>query len=1116
MNQIHTFQSKSPFIRTLLNSLCVLLLFMSPLKGNTQEIPGETLKDVFAKIEETTDYVVFYQNDQVNLNTKVQYDKDESNIDSILSKALRSSNLSYKYVENHIVIIPNKKPAPVPVPENVITGTVQDESGVTIPGVNVLVKGTFHGTTTNIDGKFTITVENLTDTLSFSFIGYKSQLVPINGMLVLNIVMEQEITTLTEFVAIGYGIKKQSDLTGSVSVIKSDEISALPVSNIAQALQGKSTGVSIKQNTGAPGEGVSVRIRGVGTINDNSPLYVIDGIPTKTGFNSLSSNDIESISILKDASAASIYGSRAANGVIIITTKKGTEGKTNVNFSSNTGVQFATNLTEMCDKDEYIELYNEAAVNDGRTPISQAMADTMANTNWLDELFRPALMANYNLSASGGTKNSSYMISGNLMKQDGVIDNSGYDKYSVRTALETNVSDKVKVGSNINLSSSSRDVVGSSGDGYGGNGGSVVRYALFRAPVYPIRNSSGEYIDYYPSAAEFYGDGYNPLALANKFDWVINETRMLGNAFVNYQITDDLAFKTDYGLDYSGTHEKRFNETWGTNDRINNPNSLEELSYTNNIQTWKNTLTYSKTYSKKHNLDILLGTEAISGITQGQSGSAMEFADQIPSLRYLVNGTTNQHVDSWNSSWALFSLFGRASYNYDQKYYADVVVRRDGSSRFGENYKYGIFPSSSLAWRIDKEDFLKDVEQITFMKLRASAGVLGNQEIGNYSFASLITGGSYYPFSSTPDIGYYLIQHGNENLRWESQTQYDLGLDVGLFNDRLYIYADYFYKVTNDMLVQAPLPPSSGNAESPYFNAGKVRNNGIEAEINFKNKVNKLYYDIGLVFSHISNEVIDLYGDNPIPAGRIDNGVYASLTEEGYPIGSFYLYEMEGIFQDEADIFTHAFQGNNIEPGDVKYKDISGPEGIPDGIIDANDRAHVGSPIPDFTLGLTSTINYGNWDASIFFEGVYGNEIYWQAAHDIEGFYRAFNVTQRVYDDRWTGDGTSDVQPRVSWSGATNNKKPSTRFLFDGSYIRLKNISIGYTFNFSEDEKAIFKTIQTYISAQNLYTLTKYPGLDPEMQTSNNSSSEGDLAVGIDWGTYPSATIINFGLNVNF
>jgi len=590
-----------------------------------------------------------------------------------------------------------------------------------------------------------------------------------------------------------------------------------------------------------------------------------------------------------------------------------------------------------------------------------------------------------------------------------------------------------------------------------------------------------------------WGDGYNPVGFAEKYDWKIKEHRLLANIFLNWKITDHLTFRTDYGIDYLNVGSKRFNENWGYQGRINNPNTLEQVSTTGSEQTWKNTLTYDRIFNEKHNLNVLAGVEAIQSILVGQSGSAQNFPDQIPSLRYLINGTTNQRVDGWQSSWTLLSFFGRVSYDYNGKYYGEVVLRRDGSSRFGSNYPWAFFPAAALGWRIDKEAFLSDVQFLSYLKLRVSAGILGNQEIGDYSFASFITPGSYYPFGNTSLSGYYLSIYGNENLRWESQTQIDAGFDLGLFEDKLFLVFDYFNKITDDVLIRAPLPPSSGSATPPYINAGKIKNSGIEVEVTYKNKIGKLQYNLGFVFSHIKNEVLDLYRDNPIPAGRIDNGISATLTEVGQPIGSFYLYEMEGIFQDETDIFTHAFQGNAIEPGDVKYKDISGPDGFPDGVINPYDRAHVGSPIPDYTLGFNLNMNYKKWDFILFVEGVYGNEIYWQAAQDIEGFYRAFNVTKRVYDGRWTGPGTSNDQPRVSWTGATNNAKPSTRFLFDGSYLRLKNVNIGYTFNNIGNQKTLIKSLRIYLSAQNLLTFTKYPGLDPEMQTSNNSTDEGDF-----------------------
>ncbi|NPD85099.1 TonB-dependent receptor [Lentimicrobium sp. L6] len=1087
---------------------------ISALAQNDKDTDNQTLNDLFRFIENKGTYKIFYQNDQVDLNKDISVNKEESDISTLLSQGLKGTGLSFEILDNHIVIMPKVEDVQK-TKKTIIKGLITDDLGETLIGVSVVLKGTFQGAVSDIDGRYELEVPSLDDTLVFTYIGFEKQIVGIAGHTEINVILEMAVFTLDEAVAIGYGIKKQTDIIGAVSVVKSKEISNLPVADVGQALQGKATGVSVTQNSGAPGAGTSIRIRGTGTFNDNSPLYIIDGIPTTDG-NAVIPSEIESISILKDAAAASIYGSRASGGVVLITTKKGKEGGMRINFDSYTGIQTATNLTEMCDKDQYIELYNEAANNDGRAIISSEMADTMSNVNYWDEIFRPAVITSTSLSVSGGNEKMNYIVSGNYFHQDGIIINSGYDKYSFRTSMNSNLSDKVQIGTNINLSSAITDKVGSSGDGYGGNGGSVVRYAFFRAPLYSIYDDNGEYVDYYPEAAQFMGDGYNPVGFANKYDWRLKEHRLLGNIFLNWKINDHFTFRTDFGLDYLSLGDKRFNENWGYDGRINNPNTLVQQSLITSEQTWKNTLTYDKVFNEKHNLNILVGMEAIKNTSVGQQGSAQNFPDQIPSLRYLSNGTTNQRVDGWQESWALLSFFGRISYDYEKKYYAEIVVREDGSSRFGSNYPWSFFPAAAIGWRVDKESFLKDVDMLSYLKLRMSAGVLGNQKIGNYSYASIISSGSYYPFGTTAMSGYYLSQHGNENIRWESQTQVDIGLDLGLFGNKLFVVFDYFDKISDDVLINAPLPPSSGEASPPVVNAAKIKNNGIELELSYKDQLGKVKYDLAFVFSHVNNEVLELYDGNPIPAGRIDNGVFATLTEEGHPVGSFYLYEMEGIFQDETDIFTHAYQGSDIKPGDVKYKDISGPTGSPDGIIDSYDRAHVGSPIPDYTLGFNMGLNYKKWDFTLFVEGVFGNEVYWQAAHDIEGFYRAFNVTTRVYDDRWTGSGTSDTQPRVSWQGAANNKKPSTRFLFDASYVRIKNVNLGYTISDIGKNKTIIKSLRIYLSVQNLFTFTKYPGLDPEMQTSDNAVGEGDLAKGIDWGTYPMARVYTLGFNMSF
>jgi len=1115
MNHFYSFTSLL-YRYGILLSFTLFITFFSGVSvaQGSENMTFKTLHGLFQHIESEGKYKIFYQNNQVDINTKITVDPHEADITKLLTQALTGTNLSFKIVKNQIAIIKKNKTT-TQQEGSVVKGRIIDNTGETLIGVSIVLKGTTIGTVTDLQGNYKLTVSNLNDTLVFSYIGYKEVTEPIRGRTEINITMKISAFLLNEVVAVGYGVKKQTDIIGAVSVIKSKQISSLPVANISEALQGKATGVSITQNTGAPGDGTSIRIRGTGTINDNSPLFIIDGVPTKNA-DAIPPSDIQSISILKDAATASIYGSRASGGVVLITTKKGEEGKMILNFNTYTGLQVAGNLTKMCNKDQYIELYNEAATNDGRSLITPEMADTLPNTNWWNEIFRPAIITSTDLSVSGGSKNINYLVSGNYFYQDGIILNSGYKRYSFRASINSDLSKKIKIGTNINLSSSTTNKVGNSGDGYGGNGGSVVRYAFFRTPIYPVFDKNGNYIDYYSKQAQYFGDGYNPVGFAKKYDWKITNNRLLGNIYLNWKITDNLTFRTDYGLDYFDNGSKRFDENWGYNLRINNPNTLTQQSITSSQQTWKNTLIFNKSFSESHHLNVMAGTEAIHSDLIGLSASAQNFPDQIPSLRYLSNGTTNQRVNGWQSQWTLLSFFGRASYDYKEKYYAQVVLREDGSSRFGSNYPWAFFPAMALGWRIDKESFMSNIRFVSYLKLRASAGTLGNQEIGDYSFASLITSGSYYPFGTNSLSGYYLSNQGNENLRWESQTQIDIGLDLGLFDNKLFMYIDYYNKLTNDVLVRAPLPPSSGSATPPYINAGKIKNSGIELEANYKNTIGQLKFNLGLVASHVSNKVLSLYRDAPIPAGRIDNGVYATLTEEGYPVGSFYLYEMEGIFQNQTDIFTHAFQGNNIKPGDVKYKDISGPNGTPDGIIDSYDRAHVGSPIPDFTMGINLGLNYKKWDFNLFAQGVYGNKIYWQAAQDIEGFYRAFNITQRVYDDRWTGTGTSNTQPRVSWSGATNNKKPSTRFLFDGSYIRLKNITLGYTFNHISQHKNKMKTFRVYLSTQNLFTFTKYPGLDPEMQTSNNSTSDGDLAKNIDWGTYPMARVFTVGLNMSF
>ena len=1009
--------------------------------------------------------------------------------------------------------------------QRTISGTVVDEKGDAGIGVSLLLKGTSIGTTTDTNGKFMINVPDEGGTLVVSYIGYQLQEVVIGNRSSLSISIVPDIKSLNEVVIVGYGIQKKSDLTGSLSIVSGKDIANLPMSSIDQALQGRTSGVNVTQNTGAPGEGVSVRIRGIGTINDNSPLFIVDGIPTKDAFQILTPGDIESITILKDAASSSIYGARAANGVILVTTKRGKTGEPQINFSAYGGIQQHGKLIKMVDTPKYVELFNEAATNDNRQLNNPTLSRklipaglVMANTDWQKEIFRTAPIQSYQLTVSGGTDKVKYLLSGNYFNQKGIVLNSGMDRYSLRANLDINVSKKVKSGTNINLLFSQRNIVGSSGDGYGGNGGSVVRYALFRTPAIPVYDANGNYSDL-PDYPQFFGDGYNPVGLAMKMDNKEKRYRVFGNTFLEYTIFKNLKFKSDGGLNLDILNQKRFNENWGTNFRINSPSTLSNAVLITSALNWNNTLTYSKVFNEKHDISFLIGTEAIKSITKAIGASDYNFIDQIENLRYLGQGLNIQSrgVFENDNRWSLLSFFGRATYSYKGKYLASANVRRDGSSRFSEANRFGNFYSGSVGWNIDREDFMASlVPTISLLKLRASIGQLGNQDIGNYPWASLLGSGFNYPLGSelSPNPGYAIVSRGNKNVKWESSTQADVGLEVGLWNDKLVLVADYFNKRTSDMLIPIPVPKTGGSSSAPYVNAGKVENKGLELELTYKNVKGELSYNISGNVTLIRNKVLSLSSGRPVPGGRIDNGVFATRTEEGHPIGSFYLYQMEGIFQNEGEIFTHAYQGNNIKPGDVKYKDVDG-----DGIITEKDRSHVGSAIPKATFGLNSSFEYKNFDLSVFFQGATGNKIYYQVATDIEGFYRAFNVTQRVYDERWTGEGTSNTQPRVSWQGSSNNKLPSTRFLEDGSYVRLKNVQLGYSIKDNMTKKFGFRGARVYLSAQNLLTITNYPGMDPEMTSSDNTRNEqfgGNVASGIDWGTYPSARVYSLGVNLNF
>jgi TonB-linked SusC/RagA family outer membrane protein len=1001
-----------------------------------------------------------------------------------------------------------------------VSGKVTDNEGIGLPSVTIIIKGTTLGTSTNLDGNYEISFpESIKNpVLVFSYVGYETENRIVGLSTYIDVVMKEESLLLEELVVVGYGVQRKVDLTGSVSSIDADRIKAIPVAGVDQALQGRASGVNITHNTGMPGEGVNVRIRGIGSINSsNDPLYIVDGVPTVDALSTLSPNDIESISILKDAASSAIYGARANNGVILITTRKGTKGKSKIEFSSQMGFQEHGTLTPMTNRDQYIEMYNEAANNDNafidnpillRGLISSELASSLPDINHLEAIFRRGFIHNQTLSVSGGSEELTYLISGNLFEQEGIIIGSQYQKYSGRISLNSKVNDFIKIGTNLNMARSDNDIIGSSGDGYGGNGGSVVRYALFRTPAIPIYDENGDYVDL-PPYQQFFGDGYNPVGLAEKMNNNVKQNRLFGDVNTHIQLLPELHFSTTLGMDRTDYNQRRFNENWGTNLRINNPNSLQITNGFFQSFTASNVFSFNKDFAEKHSLSTMIGTEAIRNVGYTSAATDRNFPDQEDHLVILGNGLGSVVVSENNWANALLSLFGRVNYIFDRKYLISFTLRRDGSSRFSPENRWGTFYSVSGAWRIDQESFLKNNDFINMLKLRAGYGAIGNQEVGNYAYSDQISPNFNYPFGGIMSNGYAISVLGNRNLKWETSTQLDIGLDISIMQNRLSLEIDYYRKITANMLVREPIPPSAGYASPAWVNNGEILNTGVELDFGYRNQFGDIRFEFNGNFAYLHNEVLNLSG--PILGGRIDNGVYATRTEVGYPVGSFFLYEMDGIFQNNTGIITSAYQGVNIRPGDVRYADK-----YRDGYINEFDRVHVGSAIPKFSTGFQLAANYKNFDFALFWHGDFGHKIYYQVATDIEGFYRPFNVTMRYYEERWTGEGTSNTQPRASWSGKSNNTRPSTRFLENGSYLRLKNLQLGYTLPEKWISKIAMQNARIFFLAHNLLTFTKYPGLDPEMTTSDNSKSEGDAAAGIDWGTYPLARSYNIGIQVNF
>lgn len=998
-----------------------------------------------------------------------------------------------------------------------VSGTVKDVNGLGLPGVSVIQENTQNGTMTDAQGKYSIVLkDDGTKSLTFNYIGYLKQTVPANGNTI-NIILKENQEALNEVVVLGYTSQKKSNLTGAVGTVNMAEAEKRRVPDVAQILQGQVAGVQITQSTGAPGDPINIRIRGEGTIGNNSPLFIIDGVPSRD-ISFLNPSDIKSMTVLKDASAAAIYGSRASAGVIVVTTNQGVAGRSNIDFNYYNGIQKVSNLPHMLNTSQYLDVQEQAWNNSiGRTgtnPYTAAKSRTdLANTDWLNELFETGHSQSAQLTTSGGSDKVTYLLSGGFYKQDGIVifKNDQYKRINFRANINANVTDRFKVGTNLQISNESQDALSSKGDAPG-----IIRHAFLRPPVISVYKNTND--PTYTGANPFtdlpfyknnnpvsgwdknFEQSQNPIALANFSNNKLNTFRTFGNVYGEYTFLKDksLKLRTNLGVDLLFRHNKQFLQNFGDDDgttgvnagmgRINRPNGLNEERGQQTNFTWNNTLAYDKTIGK-HAISALVGSEYISNKSDAISASRRRYDYTSGSFQYIDFGGTA--LDLYNGGSAsentLFSLFGSATYAYDNKYFLTANLRADASSRFGEDHQWGYFPSISAGWKISQENFMKSAEWVSDLKLRASYGQLGNQEIGDYQYLTLIR---------KEGDKYVTDRYGNPDLKWETTTQTNFGLDLGLLKNRLYLSLDYFRKNTSGILLPLSLPALVGNVKPTTVNAGEVQNNGFEAALTYTNNSHAFKYSINGNIATLSNEVRKLHPNLPSLTGPISRSVV------GHSLNEFYGYKMVGIYQNTAEIekYLYATPGaaSQTQPGDVKYADLNG-----DGIIDDKDQTFIGNNIPKLTYGLTLSGSYKGFDLSVLVQGVHGVDKYNNLKQIVDYDTRPFNHTTAVLNS-WHGEGTSNTIPRLSMSGNGSNQV-SSLFVEDASYWRIKNIEIGYSFGPAVKKlKLGIQDIRIYVSGQNLYTHTKYTGLDPESVDAN------------DYGTYPQSKAYLFGVNVKF
>ncbi|MDX9881584.1 MAG: TonB-dependent receptor [Prolixibacteraceae bacterium] len=1063
-----------------------------------------TIREVLRTIEDQSDFYFLYTNEDIGVSRKVNVDLRDKSIEEVLDNLFRGTDVVYKIADRQVVLLKSTLNESNSQQQKTVSGKVTDSSGAPLPGVSVVVEGTTTGTITDFDGKYTLANVPGDAMLVFSFVGMRTKEILIAGKSSVNAQLEEETFGIDEVVAVGYGTVKKANLTGATASVNFSKLETRPAANTATLLQGQMSGVTVSNFETQPGDdNPDIKIRGVGTFNSGrNPLIIVDGV--ESSLTQIPSSDIESVSVLKDAASAAIYGVRAANGVILITTKRGAVRKPVFSVKQNFSLQQVLVVPDMVDSWDYAKIINMDRATKGQPDLyTEEMIQTMkdgsdpdrfANTNWQDEMYRIAPMNTTHLSVSGGSQEVKYMFSGEYFDQTGILLGTDTKRYSFRSNIDVQATKWIKLG--LDVSGHYRRI-NETVDATDGGTSSVI-YTMRRSsnPLVPVKYKNGHWgvvNGVYGETGSAYS---NPVYLSQKGENFTDRYFFQGKVFADISLFKNFNYRVNLAGVYNASNKTKFTPTEtlyypdGTILSQNTQNKLENSNGTDRKYLIDNLFTYNLNASD-HKFAFLLGQSAQYYRYDYMWASVKNSPSN--DLHELGAGVDEKDVDGNANEVVLQSFFGRVNYNYRDKYMFEMNVRHDGSSRMPEENKYGLFPSFSGAWIISNENFLKTSNVLSFLKLRASWGQLGNQEIGNYAYSQSIGLGQNYVIGEELAAGAAITSLANSEIKWEKTTITDIGCDMNFFNNKLQLVADWFDKTSSDILVKLPIPITLGNLSAPYQNIAEVRNRGVEMDLKYNGNINRLNYFVGVNLSAIKNEIMDISG---LTSWTSNSG--RNINLEGHPIDSFYGLIAEGYFQNEEEITASPKQSwGTIKPGDVKYRDISGAEGVPDGKIDETyDKTIIGNEFPKLTYSFNFGGNYHGFDLYCFFQGISGIDRFFWYNNEIAG-----NYTKTVLD-YWTSENPDAAFPR--FGNETNNNKISTRWIKDASYLRLKNIELGYTFPKTLTNKIGVEKIRIYFSGNNLLTFSKIKDFDPEKISSDERSS-----------IYPQCKVYSIGFNIN-